>query len=134
MELFFSAGPKIYTFNYDNLFERLLYGHLTTYHELSAEEAIEKIEKLNVIHVYGDIGDVEGTVNLSDNGFYQSCQERIKVIGEDRSEEKLATVSKNFDDDCMTLIREVQPIFKYPKPSKPSSGGRPMVKRDYWQS
>ena len=101
MEAFFSKnGPHFFTFNYDNLFEKILLGRLTKWYDLSCEDAISKIQNMNLFHVYGDINSLENEP-LSNNDikkleFYKNAINRIRVIGEDRDDKHVKEISKKF--------------------------------------
>lgn len=84
-EKFFKNSPKIITFNYDRIFERMLYTHLIEFHKYDHGEAKSQIEKLDILHVYGCIGDFTQWNDLSSNSeFLTTACESIRVIGEER--------------------------------------------------
>lgn len=94
---FFNNPPQIITFNYDNLFERILCHHLRIMHDMTQEEAIKEVEKLGIMHVYGDIGSM---YSFDDDYCIKHGMENIKVIGEDRNnlKEVSSRVRKKLED------------------------------------
>lgn len=92
-ESFFKNPPKIVTFNYDRLFERYLYEHLTEFHHMHASKAEELISSMDVVHVYGNLGCFTKWNDVS-TSFYSQASAQIKVIGEDRDESSLAETKK----------------------------------------
>jgi|GEM_PF-6223219 len=105
LKAFFENSPKIYTFNYDNLFEKILLGHLVSFHGFSIEDGAAMIAKLDITHIYGDIDKIIDSDVGSEAAFYQKCIDRIKVIGEERSEENLDQVSSSFYESCLKARR-----------------------------
>lgn len=85
---FFENPPKIVTFNYDRLFERYLYEHLTEFHHMPASKAEALVCSMNVVHVYGNLGNFTEWHDVS-TSFYNRASAQIKVIGEDRDESSL---------------------------------------------
>ncbi|MFV8257516.1 hypothetical protein ACNQKP_06915 [Bdellovibrio bacteriovorus] len=85
----FKFFPKIITFNYDRIFERMLFTHLTEFHKFSHLKAKTEIEQLNILHVYGSLGDYVEWQEITElPNFFESAIANIKVIGEDRSDMK----------------------------------------------
>lgn len=79
--LFMANPPLIYTFNYDNLFERSIKAHMESHYNKSSDDAIACVKKLNIKHIYGDIGTLE-LMEVQDVLDYGN--NTIRVIGEDR--------------------------------------------------
>lgn len=96
MKEFFNQGPRIYTFNYDNLLENLLIKHLITFHNFSISDAEKQVEKLNITHIYGKIGGPLNGASSKDKAAHESSLEDIRVIGEERSKDQLDAISKSF--------------------------------------
>lgn len=83
VEHFFSNPPGIITFNYDNFFERVLFGNLTKYHGYSEQESLNFLKKLNIIHVYGSCDSVY-TKNCKEIEKFKTAISKLLVIGEER--------------------------------------------------
>lgn len=84
-EEFFEYPLNIITFNYDNLFEKLILNRLIHFLDYERADALKLVEKLNITHVYGDIK----TIQVHDNqrnrdNIIQEGINSIKVIGEER--------------------------------------------------
>ncbi len=103
MESFFNSPPKFFTFNYDNHFEKSIYYHLLSYHGLSKIDALEKIRKLEIKHVYGHINSID---LVSDEVVYKESLQSLRVIGQERSDETLENLSIDFAA-CFEAAREV---------------------------
>lgn len=54
---FFDKPPKFITFNYDRLLEHYLISHLIYHHNFSEKNAIDKVNQLEIIHIYGSLGE-----------------------------------------------------------------------------
>jgi hypothetical protein len=85
---FFAGPPKIITFNYDRLLERYIYEHLVELHHIPQIEAESLVRSLNIIHVYGSLGDFTVWQDRP-SSFFSNALSSIKVIGEDRDEAAL---------------------------------------------
>jgi hypothetical protein len=96
--LFFSMPPKFLTFNYDRIFERMLFTHLVEYHRKSSNEAKELVDSLQIFHIYGDLGDYsEWHEDVSDESlciFYSNAMARIHVIGDERASNKRIEIQR----------------------------------------
>ena len=91
LEKFKKFPPQIITFNYDTLLERSIVSHLVDYHKYTDEKALEFVENLGVIHVYGKIDFFDDLLDVSfdnassiDGNFdkVRSSIENLKVVGE----------------------------------------------------
>lgn len=98
LEKFLKYPPRIFTFNYDNLFERSIATHLVSYHGYTEDKAKEAIEKLKITHIYGHLN----TLNISDESqIISSGIKNLMVIGEERSEERMKDVSRKIRDSLL---------------------------------
>jgi hypothetical protein len=87
MDKFFKNPPKVITFNYDRVLEKILFDHLIHQHHISEAEALDKINSLDILHIYGSLGGVNTWFSPNDyihKETYQNAMLNIKVIGEDR--------------------------------------------------
>jgi hypothetical protein len=69
---------SVITFNYDRSLEHCLFTSLRNWHGKSVDECIEKLAKLPIIHVYGQLG----TIPYPQHG----CRQ-YRPLGEDESKE-----------------------------------------------
>jgi hypothetical protein len=98
MEIFFKNPPKIYTFNYDTFLENCLIVHLIRCHQHTREAALEKVKKLNIMHIYGKIQSLEPQ---NEDEILKASMEDIKVIGEERTT-AFKALSRRIADDFMS--------------------------------
>jgi hypothetical protein len=61
------ARLKIVSFNYDRLIEQALITSLVNFYNVSIDDAVRAVEKLEVVHVYGSLGSLR-----SSDALYQS--------------------------------------------------------------
>lgn len=98
LDAFLENPPNIVTFNYDNLFERIIIGNLKKFHGYTDELCKEAIAKINIKHVYGDVGSAF-LPHLTDQLTY--ALENIRVIGEERNkaqnDQEIATIRKSIE-------------------------------------
>lgn len=92
LDLFLSEPPLIYTFNYDNHFEKCLCSHLVSYHGFEKDDAINKVNGLGIKHIYGHIDSLN---NESEQSILESSIQNLRVVGEERSTDDLNEVSKS---------------------------------------
>lgn len=111
---FFNHPPNIVTFNYDRLFEQYLITHLVSHHHKTATEAIDLINSLPIIHVYGSLGKCNST------SFSEFTHERVNDIDVVRGQkntkiekrisealwksEKIYVLGFGFDDHNTSLL------------------------------
>lgn len=100
-ENLFENPPKIITFNYDRIFERILFTHLTQQHKCSQEESIQMIQNLDIVHVYGSLGSFTDWFENIDEvpiRFYVNAMNSISVVAEERSSEKRLVLQETIKD------------------------------------
>lgn len=91
LERFFESPPDIYTFNYDNHFEKSIFSHLKSYHGFSEDEALKKTKSLNIKHIYGHIDSLDTDLEES---ILRKSLENLFIIGEERSGDKMEKISQ----------------------------------------
>ncbi|MEI6846932.1 MAG: hypothetical protein WCK32_02675 [Chlorobiaceae bacterium] len=78
-------------FNYDRCFEHFMYNGLKDFYKLNDEEAFDFIDTLNIIHPYGDVGELPFTrkndtvcfgANITDPNQLLSLSNRIRTFTE----------------------------------------------------
>ena len=90
---------SIITFNYDRSFEHYLFTALKNSYKKSDEECAEKLSKIPIIHVHGNLGDLEWQTSTTgappvpyDSNaklvHIQSAAQNIKIISENKIETK----------------------------------------------
>jgi len=89
--------PKIYTFNYDLEIERTIYLHLISYWNVPEIDAVEIVNKLGVMHIYGQYRKFDGRKIPTFNECFGYCLDKINLIGSNH--EQLAFNKKNFLSD-----------------------------------
>jgi len=85
LEEFSGKNLKIVTFNYDRSLEYYLHDSLMNSYGITTEEAAEKINEIDIIHVHGKLGDLEWQEN-------PGC---VLKYGQELSGPILAEVAKN---------------------------------------
>lgn len=109
---FFKNTPQFITFNYDNFFEKKIFKHLISYHSNAKELALKTVNKINVLHVYGDINslyyennlDTKADENMNEDRdinnaleleIYRHSMNGLKVIGEERNSSDKEKISNS---------------------------------------
>lgn len=96
---FFKNGPAYITFNYDRLFEYSLLHNLISHHDLTIKEALEQLNHLRVVHVYGSLGEIRDD---KFGVFSSSDVENIDVVRKG---------DIKHSDQILMILREVKRIY-----------------------
>lgn len=97
-EHIYANFPNVITFNYDRLLEEAIYRRLTKFFLYEEYEAIEILNKLNIHHVYGKIGDTRfDKLKFETQSDLAAAAKKILIVGEEREESDL----KSEIDDLM---------------------------------
>lgn len=101
LKKFFECPPRVFSFNYDNLFERSIWEHLVHYHKMSEQQAKQMVLGLKIRHIYGHIGTLENPFLLTDVRGHLAAINNIKVIGEERDTAALDGMAEEIIDSIL---------------------------------
>lgn len=100
-------------FNYDRCFEHFMYNALKDFYALSDDEAVELMEAMNIIHPYGDVGELPYSRNgdtvrfgadINNPKILLSLSARIKTFTEGVDEEKIIEHISNMIHNAQKII------------------------------
>lgn len=100
---FLERPPKIYTFNYDTVLEKLIEGHLTEFHGIPKEKALQAIEKIGIKHIYGGF-DFKHTGSIANR--IGNALPSIRLVGNDRESSVFDPITSSFSTD-ICKVRDV---------------------------
>ncbi len=101
---------RFVTFNYDRLLEHFVYTSLRQGQRFSREDAMNVVETLDIVHVYGSLGKyegetinsyadkVEGSFNASTHSFRQAVKSLSLLLTDRASNENSERVTQHFRD------------------------------------
>lgn len=101
---------RFVTFNYDRLLEHFVYTSLRQGQGFSHEDAMDVVKDLDIVHVYGSLGEyegetinhysdkVQGAYNASTHSFSQSVKSLNLLLTDRASNENSERVTQHFRD------------------------------------